>query len=605
LADIFVSYCHDDRARSEALCELLKREGYSVSIDRDFLVAGDRFRDRIEEEILRAKAVIVLWSTRAVDSEFVRDEASRATRRTVLLQLIIDDMPDSAVPLGFGELQRLRCQWSDDGQLGRESRDALLAALARHLPVVEPLDKAIDQLRQEVDDRLGSECDLLERLGTGRLSVVFKARHQIYGLVALKVTPLAGILLLPGLYAEFLSSIESARELSHPNISSIRDVRLLETVACTVTDYVEGESLAHCIASARPWLPLGRIKDIASDIVRALAHAHVKRIVHSRLSPSNVLIERRQDRALVSDFGMPRFGSGPEASAARALLLDARYMSPEQCLGQPTTPQSDQYSLGAILYEMLTGRAPFVATSTFGIMRGHCEEKPTPIRSLRPQCPREVESTVLQMLGKKPRERYMTTAELAHEIGAWPLCESVTFGPTSVTDAARAAKAALESYNRCLTEPDFLARFYKRLQEHDELATKLESMNFDSQIVLIEKAIRHLLEYGQGQEDARRRLDLIATSHRPYALDESHLRTFIASLIDVAVESDRDVEPGERETLRNQWLVATQAGFRRFAEVAGVAAISRPSEHAPRFSGVVPSREHPLELSTLPARARS
>jgi Protein kinase domain/TIR domain len=599
--DIFISYSRQNQQASECICTLLRREGYTVAIDRDFLVAGDEYRAQIEKELLAAKVVLVLWSVDSVQSSFVRDEASRAARRTVLLQLIIDEMPDSAVPLGFGELQRLRCSWTQEGRLSDDSRQALLVALERHVPAVEPLDAAINQLRHEVDQRLGAECEVQEWIGTGRTSVVFKAQHSEWGLVALKVTPLASVLLLPGFYAEFRGCLEAARVLSHPNISSVRAVKLLETIACTISDYVEGDALARCIARASPCLHLGCIKDIASGVAEGLAHAHQHRIMHCRLSPSNILIERSQDRALVCDFGMPRVGGGPEAAATRALFLDARYISPEQCLGQPASPHSDQYALGAILYEMLTGRPPFVGNSSFVIMRGHCQEVPPPIAEFRPHCPPKVAASVLRMLAKKPKDRFLTTAMLATEIAAWPLAESVTICNqvrvgAEVTDAGRAAKRALESYTRCLTVPDFLAIFYSRLQENAALAEKFEGVNFDSQTAALKRAIRHLLEYARGQEGARAEIERIAAGHQRLALEAHQIRGFVHTLIDVVLEHDPGVEPWQRAALRDAWREATREGLDRFIELACVA--------LPRQSTAVQKGDAPVNAPRRRARAR-
>jgi serine/threonine protein kinase len=599
LADIFVSYSTKDTAQSEVIVAFLRQRGFEVAIDRDFVRAGDLYRVRIKEELDRAKVVIVLWSRSSVQRDFVLDEASRA-RRTVLLPLIIDDLSQTELPLGFGELQAHRCNWQPDGRLAPGSCEHLLEALQRHLSAVAPLDKAIDELKKDVDRRLGAECSVQERLGTGRMSVVFRARHRVYGVVALKVTPLTGIMLLPGLYAEFLGNIEVTRKLSHPNISAIREVRLLETIACTVFDYVEGESLAQIIARQRSRLTLGCIKDIAKDIVEALVEAHTHRIVHCALSPSNILIEKGSSKALVRDFGVPNLSAGVEGNAARALFLDARYMSPEQCLGQPATPHSDQYALGAILYEMLTGRPPFVERSTFLVMQGHCQQAPTPVTELRPHCPLAVAKTVARLLSKKPSDRYFTTRSLLQEIESWPLAESRRLDPIHPQSSlAQSAKDALDSYNRCLTNPDFLPTFYQRLQRDAAVAEKLGSMMFDSQIERIKPAIRHLLEHAQGQVDARAAVERLGARHASYGLDDGHLRTFIETLIDVAVELDGQQHPGQAEALRAAWQAATAESLRCFARAAAVA---EPS--APRLSAVVSSPDRQAaerQAADLPA----
>jgi len=293
--------------------------------------------------------------------------------------------------------------------------------------------------------------------------------------------------------------------------------------------------------------------------------------VHANLSPSNILIEAAQDTALVSDFGVPAVGAGPEASAAKALLLDARYMSPEQCLGDPATPQSDQYALGAILYELLSGRPPFVGRTSYTIMRGHCEDSPTPITDLRPECPPKVADTIMRMLAKKPKDRFLTTGMLASEIETWPLAESVRLGSTSAAGCAHAAKIALESYNRCLADPNFLAVFYQRLNEDPRLARHLENMNFDRQVEALKRSIRHLLEYAQGQPDARRELERVASAHQRFKLEEQLLLRFVDALIELALERDPNaVDVAQKEQLRGAWRAATELGLARFAELAQV-----------------------------------
>jgi hypothetical protein len=568
VADIFISYSKVDRVRADAIRELLRGEGYSVAIDHDFLVAGDAYRDAIAEQIRTAKAVLVLWSESAVESAFVRDEANRASRQTVLLQLIIDALPQADVPLGFGELQSLRCEWASEDDLADGTRTALLAALKRQLPAVEPLGAAVQLLKQEVERKLASEYEIFERIGTGRMSVVFKALHRVHGTVALKVTPLAGILLLPGFYAEVRASMEAARELSHPNVLAIRDVKLLDSIACTVMDFIEGSTLA-AIMTAKGRLPLGLIKDIACDIAQALAHAHQNGIVHSRLSPANVMIERGVDRALVSDFGMPNMGRGPEAAAARALYLDARYMSPEQCLGVTPTPQSDQYALGAILYELLTGKPPFQGVAVYSVMKGHCEHAPSDIAERRPECPPEVIRSVLRMLAKDPKERFLTTSMLAHVIAEWPVAESLPSATlTAAGHAPKAAKIALESYNRCLADLDFLALFYQRLQADSVLARHFQNVNFDRQVEALRRGIRYFLEFAQQPTIAAAEVERIAVGHRRFALDPGELERFIEVLVELAVERDPDTDRvGGSAFLRQEWRAALEPSMARFLEL--------------------------------------
>lgn len=572
MADVFISYSRSkqDRARADALCEVLRAAGVTFFIDKEALATGDEWRSRLTQALDKAKIVVVLWSKQAVESSFVRDEASRGLRRKNLLQLIIDDLADHDVPLGFGEYQWLRCSWAAEAAPSDDTRHHLLDHVRRRMRDVGPLTNAVAELQRELARKLGPQYEVGERVGSGRMSVVFKGRNGLSGDVALKATPLAGILLLPGFYAEFCQNIEAARQLSHENILDIHDVKLFDTIACTEMEFVNGGSLAHYLADHGQRPDIGHIRDIATGIARALAHAHQNGVIHSTLCPSNVFITKAGDRVLVSDFGMPRLGSSPEATAARALLSDARYLSPEQCLGAVPTTYSDQYALGAIVYEMLTGHPPVRGGSAFELMRQHVDEAPPPIAELRPACPETVARTVMKLLSKDPAARYFTTRELAEEIAAWPLAESM-----SPRDGKRPAakpdpvKVALDSYRRCTAEPNFLAELYKRLVQDARFSAHLRGINVDRQVQMLEKAVRHLLAYAHGAEDSDGELTRIASGHRKFSLQEGHIRAFVDALITLVVERDPLAStPAQKAALRAAWNEAAEAGLGRFVELA-------------------------------------
>jgi hypothetical protein len=192
----------------------------------------------------------------------------------------------------------------------------------------------------------------------------------------------------------------------------------------------------------------------------------------------------------------------------------------------------------------------------------------------------------MQMLSKKPQQRYFTTKTVLQEIESWPLAESMRLDPVHPESAlAQSAKIALDSYNRCLTDPSFLTRFYERLQSNEAVAPKLGSMIFDSQVELIKPAIRHLLEHARGQQDAQLEIERMGKRHSGYALVEDDLLTFVDTLIDVAVELDGK-SPDESAALRAAWQTATAHGLRRFCEAAAIARAP-----VPILSGVVPSGE--------------
>jgi hypothetical protein len=195
-----------------------------------------------------------------------------------------------------------------------------------------------------------------------------------------------------------------------------------------------------------------------------------------------------------------------------------------------------------------------------------------------------VASAVMRTLSKDPRQRYFTTKSVRQEIESWPLAESLRFDPVHPeSEVAQAAKVALDSYSRCLGDQSFLTRFYERLRGNPAISDKLGSMMFDSQVELIKPAIRHLLEAARGQEDSRGELDRMGGRHASYGLTEDHLRTFVDTLIEVAVELD-GADASDR--LRAAWQAATEAGLRHFAEAASIARAPTPLR-----SGVVPRRE--------------
>jgi serine/threonine protein kinase len=256
-------------------------------------------------------------------------------------------------------------------------------------------------------------------------------------------------------------------------------------------------------------------------------------------------------------------------------------MSPEQCLGKIPTTHSDQYALGAIVYEMLTGQAPFRGSSTFELMRQHVGTAPPPIAELRPTCPAAVTLTVMKLLSKDPDARYFTTRELAQEIAEWPLAESI--GPNDARRSSAkpgAVKVALESYRRCTAKPNFLSDLYKRLKRNKRLSPHLRGINVDHQARMLEKAVRHLLAYPHGAEGSHVELDRIAGAHRRFNLQESHIRAFVDTLITLVSERDPMASTAaERESLRVAWKEATEAGIRRFVEIAAT---------PPTASGILP-----------------
>jgi formylglycine-generating enzyme required for sulfatase activity/predicted Ser/Thr protein kinase len=262
--------------------------------------------------------------------------------------------------------------------------------------------------------------EVVSELGRGGMGVVYLARQL--GLnrpVALKVV-LAGAHAGKEERARFQREAEAIALLGHPNIVQVYEVGEHDGVPFFALEYVEGGTLARRLGG-RP-LPAAAAAELVEVLARALHAAHSRGVIHRDLKPANVLLAA-DGTPKVADFGLAKrleAAEGP-ATAAGAILGTPGYMAPEQASGgtrQPS-PAVDVYALGAILYECLTGRPPFVAeTSVETILRTLAEDA-VPPRRLQPKCPRDLETICLKCLDKAPGKRYASALELAEDLQRW------------------------------------------------------------------------------------------------------------------------------------------------------------------------------------------
>jgi predicted Ser/Thr protein kinase len=228
----------------------------------------------------------------------------------------------------------------------------------------------------------------------------------------------------------FQQEARAASSLNHPNIVVVYEVGEATLsgrqtpVSYLAMELLEGESLANLAASGN--LSSRRVLDIASQLADGLACAHEKGLVHRDLKPSNVVITR-DGRVKILDFGLAKLRSLPTAMTSLATTVEGPptepgtilgtvgYMSPEQARGEPASAASDQFSLGCIVYEMLTGRRPFARSSTVETLSAILRDDPTPID---PAVPGPLRWVVERCLAKSPRERYDSTGDLARELHA-------------------------------------------------------------------------------------------------------------------------------------------------------------------------------------------
>jgi eukaryotic-like serine/threonine-protein kinase len=263
--------------------------------------------------------------------------------------------------------------------------------------------------------------ELVEEIARGGMGIVYKARDiRLKRMVALKMI-LSGQRATADERGRFRREAELAGNLDHPNIVRIFEVEEFEGCPFFVMQLVEGDSLAKQIKKKErdksPYEPKAAAR-LMVTIARAVHYAHKQGFLHCDLKPSNILIDR-EGRPLVTDFGLARRTSEDSSlTISGAILGTPSYMAPEQATGsrKQLNPGTDVYGLGAILYELLTGRAPFRAGTIMETVVDVLERDPAPLRTLRPEVPKELESICLKCLEKAPHDRYNSADTLADEL---------------------------------------------------------------------------------------------------------------------------------------------------------------------------------------------
>jgi serine/threonine protein kinase len=280
----------------------------------------------------------------------------------------------------------------------------------------DPWTEVVQRLRRAT---LG-EFEIGRELGRGAMAAVFLA-HEISldRKVAIKVMSPA-LLMDEGMAERFKREAITIANLNHPNIVSVHSVRQSEGLHFFVMRYIHGRALEQVIQQAGR-LPIPIVRSILCQVGSALTYAHRSRVIHRDIKPANILIDE-DGNAVVTDFGIAKVAELPGATHPGALIGTPAYMSPEQCSGAEVSGASDQYALGAVAYEMITGDSPFIG-STFTVIQAHLEQPPRPIRDRCGECPPELEAAVLRMLEKDPAARWPSIAQAKVALGAMPLGE--------------------------------------------------------------------------------------------------------------------------------------------------------------------------------------
>src|SRR5580704_5783853 len=277
--------------------------------------------------------------------------------------------------------------------------------------------------------RYFGDYEILEEIARGGMGVVYKARQvSLDRIVALKMI-LAGRLASETDVERFYTEAKAAANLQHPNIVAIHEVGQHNGQHYFSMDYVEGESLAKLVDAG----PLPALKAAAylKTIAEAIEFAHRQGTLHRDLKPSNILIDGF-DQPRVTDFGLAkRIEASAQVTATRSLMGTPSYMPPEQAGANNGRigPASDVYSLGAVLYELMTGRPPFLGESLVATLNQVLNAEPVSPQLLNPNVPRDLETVCLKCLQKEPLRRYATSQELADELGRFLCGEPIKARP--------------------------------------------------------------------------------------------------------------------------------------------------------------------------------
>lgn len=265
-----------------------------------------------------------------------------------------------------------------------------------------------------IGHELAGRYKIIERIGGGGMALVYKAQDILLNRnVAIKVLR-QQFVHDEEFIRRFRREAQSAASLSHSNVVSIYDVGQEEEVHYIVMEYIEGQNLNEIIKERAP-LQVEEAVRIATQICDALGHAHHNQIIHRDIKPHNILIGRN-GRVKVTDFGIARAVTSTTITQTGSVVGSVHYFSPEHAKGVVTGEKSDLYSLGIVLYQMLTARLPFLGESPISVALKHLQEEFDEPREVNPLIPQSVENIILKSMRKNPEERYQSAEEMMDDL---------------------------------------------------------------------------------------------------------------------------------------------------------------------------------------------
>jgi serine/threonine protein kinase len=267
-----------------------------------------------------------------------------------------------------------------------------------------------------VGRRLGN-YEIVDEIGRGGMAVVYRAyQRSLNRHVAIKV--LAPQLSVDQRFVErFQREARAAAGLQHPNVVVIHDVAQEQGIYYIVMEFLEGRSLKELIQAEQSLSPK-RATRIVEQVASALDYAHERGFVHRDIKPANIIVGKN-DHATLTDFGIAKAASETQHLTRTGMLIGTpEYMSPEQAEGGAVDHRTDLYALGVVLYQMLTGRAPFHSTTPHATLHSVIYEPPPPVRQLRPSLSPAIESVVMRSISKQPASRYQSGSKMVAALKA-------------------------------------------------------------------------------------------------------------------------------------------------------------------------------------------
>ncbi len=295
---------------------------------------------------------------------------------------------------------------------------------------------------------LNGRYKIIERIGSGGMSVVYKAQDMVLGrLVALKMLheSFTGD---PDFLRRFQQEAYAAASLQHPNIVTVHDIGQDGHRHYIVMEYVDGRTLKDIVRQyndeGQP-MPPGRALDLSIQISDGIGYAHRAGLVHCDVKPQNVLVTR-DDRIKVADFGIARAVSEASQHVGDDQVWGTpQYFSPEQAAGEQPTPSSDVYSIGVMMFELLTGKLPFTAESQTALALKHLQEPPPHVTDLNPAVPEQLDLIVDKVLSKDQSGRYRTAGQLGRILSSYRKSGWADTGPIAAGASGATAVTAVSN----------------------------------------------------------------------------------------------------------------------------------------------------------------